>query len=103
MATRTVTVCDICGAILEASQRMSTGQIVVGSSYDGHRSEDDVVMLDLCPKHHRELEAVVDTVAGVNSHGSQRVFDRDTARAVLVLAVWHWGHALASIPVREEA
>jgi hypothetical protein len=47
--------------------------------------------------------AVVDTVAGVNSHGSQRVFDRDTARAVLVMAVRHWGHALASIPVREEA
>ena len=73
------------------------------SKLDKARNEDDAATIDLCPQHHRALEAVVDIVAGVNSHGSQRVFDRDTARAVLVLAVRHWGHALASIPVREEA
>lgn len=102
MATRTVTVCDICDRVLDVTQHMKMSSIV-GSTYDGHRNEDDAVTIDLCPQHHRALEAVMDTVAGVNSHGTQRVFDRDTAKAVLVLAVRHWGHALASIPVREEA
>ena len=52
MATRTVTVCDICDRVLDVTQHMKMSSIV-GSSYDGHRNEDDAVTIDQCPQHHQ--------------------------------------------------
>lgn len=102
MATRTVTVCDICGTVLDMSQHMVM-RSVVGSSYDGHRNEDDTALVDLCPEHFRAMRAAVDLVAGVHDHGARRIFNREQAEAVIVLLVQRWGNALATIPSVEGA
>jgi hypothetical protein len=95
MAKRTVTVCDICGAILE--EPCLLGPVVVGSTNDGHRNEEDTAAVELCHEHYRKLRAAVDVVAGVDAHGTTRTFGRDQAEAVIVLLVRRWGAVLQTI------
>lgn len=95
MAKRTVTVCDICGAVLEDPQVF--GPFVVGHTFDGHRNEEDTASLELCPEHYRKIRAAVDVVSGVDAHGSTRNFKRDHAQAVIVLLVRRWGAVLQTI------
>lgn len=95
MAKRTVTVCDICGAILE--EPCLLGPVVVGSTWDGHRNEEDTATVELCQEHHRRLRAAVDDVAGIHAHGTTRNFKRAQAEAVIVLLVRRWGAVLQTI------
>lgn len=96
MAKRTVTVCDICGVVL-GPDACRIGPVVVGHSFDGHRNEEDTVSLDLCPEHYRRVSAAVDHVAGVDTHGTTRTFERAQAEAVIVLLVRLWGTVLQTI------
>ena len=102
MATCTVTVCDICGTVLDKTTHMRMGPVIVGSTYDGHRNYDDRAQIDLCPQHFRIVDAMLSKVAGDNAHGTTRVFDRDMALAVIILIVRDFGQTLA-VPTVEKA
>ena len=96
MAKRTVTVCDICGAIL-GDDACRIGPVVVGHSFDGHRNDEDTATVDLCPEHYRAVASLVDSVTGRDAHDTTRLFNRAQAEAVVLLVVCRWGKLLKSI------
>jgi len=86
MGKKTVTVCDVCGKILE-NDHCTFGPIAVGRNYNGEHPEDEVIILDLCPNHDRLLRGALHNITKEKTQGISRAFRKDHAEAVLALLI----------------
>ena len=78
---KTVTICDRCKKECDPTLRR---QIDVGSSYDGHRNERDIVLIELCKDCSDWWHYIHDALTG-EFMGSNRPFTNEQADQALAI------------------
>lgn len=89
MATIEIKVCDGCG-IDNNNSLLSRVSEVIGQEYDGHRTEDEVVYVDLCDSCTKRLATLDDNIRAVYSIDKSRPFDKERTKKMLYLLL-NWG------------
>lgn len=79
---KTITICDRCQIECGPTLRR---QIDVGSSFDGHRNERDILLIELCPDCQIWWTNNINALTGKN--GSHRPFTTEQAEQALAIII----------------
>jgi hypothetical protein len=84
MATREITVCDVCGKEIFGSE-LHVIKVNIGHSSDGHRNSDDYEHLDLCTEHCNQMQWDIDKITRKHAQAYSHVNEQQAAIAWVII------------------
>lgn len=84
MGTKEVKYCDVCNDQNDSFVHL---QDVIGTSYDGHKNEEEVIYIDLCKRCYTKLSWLIQKINGTHNRNFSPYYDKHTVEKILYVLI----------------